>query len=90
MNDGTVKISNGGAFSHGEVIIAKPRLHGFMAFQRMEMGSVWMQVYPVYGIGVSSPACCPSPMFQTKAAIVEQVKNNQYITGEVKIFELSE
>ena len=90
MSNEAIKLTDGSAVHIDDVIIKAPRLHGFLAFQRLSEGGAWMQVYPMYPPGVSPPNNTPLPLFRTRDAVIAQVQDMQHITGEVKIFEVSE
>ena len=74
-----------------DTVHIKPhKMHGFLAFARFNEQSLWMLVYPVYPIGVTPPSHRPSPLFETREAVIRYVQDENWVGSEVKIFEVRE
>jgi len=90
MSDDTVSVTQGRVDYVEDLVVNVPKIRGFIAFSRTSEQVPWTIVWPETVIGVMAPAGCPSPLFQSRAAVVDRVKQLSYCGSEVKIFEVRE
>ena len=72
------------------VHIGARKLHGFLAFARLDEQAPWISISPVYPIGITPPNNRPLPLFESRAAAISYAQENSWVGSEVKIFEVRE